>query len=141
MVRLPARLTGAFLLAGSCGTTLIHREIWTAAHHGPARTIEFEIGLLTFVLASAGVLLLIHGRKLFHRRNHRSGDVPQPETPLTSRLIEPIALAGRALDTRGGVAMMQARHAIAAARRDRARSVADDAGHPVCHDATNHHRR
>jgi hypothetical protein len=115
MAKLPARLTGAFLLAGSCGTTLIHREIWEAVHRGPPQVIELGISLLTFVLASTGLLLLIHGSRLFSRHPGFTGRSHERDANLARRLAEPITLVGRAFDTRNGVAMMQARHAIASA--------------------------
>lgn len=87
MIKLPARLTGALLLVGSYGTTLVHREIWKSAHHGPAQAIKFCISLLTFVLASAGVLLLIHGSKLFVRTGPGPLHASAPGTAFTSRLI------------------------------------------------------
>lgn len=55
---------GVLLILASCGTTLLHRAIWTAARHGPAQAAEMGLALATFVLASIGVLLAFHGAKL-----------------------------------------------------------------------------
>ncbi|MFD1952186.1 hypothetical protein ACFSGX_15535 [Sphingomonas arantia] len=106
MHRIAPRLAGLALVAASCGTTWVHRSIWDAAHNGPAQAAELGIGLLTFMLASAGVLLLIHGVALFGRTINEA----PPATPdLIGRLLDPITPAGRAYDTRRGVAMMQTR--------------------------------
>ncbi len=59
------RLLGVVLLLASGGTTLLHRAIYAAAR--PAQALELAIGLTTFVLASVGMLLLIHGAALFMR--------------------------------------------------------------------------
>jgi hypothetical protein len=61
----PPRFWGLVLLAGSVGSTLIHRTVYEAARHGPAQAAEFGLALLTFILAGTGVLLLIHGARLF----------------------------------------------------------------------------
>ncbi len=65
MARLPPRVWGAVLLAASVGSTLVHRTFYEAARHGPAQVAEFGLALLTFILAGTGVLLLIHGGRLF----------------------------------------------------------------------------
>lgn len=65
MAKLPPRLLGVVLLVCSGGSTLVHRSVYEAARHGPAQIAEFGLGLLTFILASTGLLLLIHGAKLF----------------------------------------------------------------------------
>lgn len=69
MADVASRLLGVLLLAGSCGSSLIHRSVYEAARHGSARAIEFGLGLLTFVLASAGLLLVFHGARLFEPRS------------------------------------------------------------------------
>jgi hypothetical protein len=64
--RFSPRLLGALLLAASGGTTLVHRAIYAPAR--PAQVAELAIGLTTFLLASVGILLMIHGSALFVRR-------------------------------------------------------------------------
>ncbi|TXC70748.1 hypothetical protein FSB78_07205 [Sphingomonas ginsenosidivorax] len=59
------RLFGVALLLASGGTTLLHRAIYAAAR--PAQALELAIGLTTFLLASVGILLLIHGPALLVR--------------------------------------------------------------------------
>lgn len=71
MLRPPSRIAGAGLLVASAGSTLAHRAAYHAAQQGPANPLEFGLGLLTFVLASAGILLLIHGDALFARATQR----------------------------------------------------------------------
>ncbi|MFV0623392.1 hypothetical protein ACBY01_05170 [Sphingomonas sp. ac-8] len=73
MVRLPPRLVGVALLLASAGSTLAHRAVYDAARARPAGLAKFALGLTTFLLASTGVLLLIHGRRLFEQ----SGRGPQ----------------------------------------------------------------
>lgn len=65
---LRARCSGCGLIVASLLTTWVHRELFAAARHGPARFGELAVGLLTFSLASVGVLLLIHGARLFASR-------------------------------------------------------------------------
>lgn len=72
MYRLPARLGGLLLLAASAGTTLLHRSTYEAASQGPAQVAELGFALATFMLASTGILLLIHGPKLFVREHNRA---------------------------------------------------------------------
>lgn len=59
----------------SGGTTLLHRSIYLAARHGPAQVLELALGLTSFILASIGVLLLIHGARLFTRTPVRAANV------------------------------------------------------------------
>ena len=117
MPRLPPRLVGVMLISASGASTLVHRSVYQAANQGPAQTAEFALGLLTFMLASAGILLLVHGGKLLERGNASS---LTPETQLAdiaARLMEPIKAHGRIYDTRHGASLMQARHAIRTSRR------------------------
>ena len=65
MTNLTARLTGVVCLATAGASTLLHRAIVVAAQGGPAQLAEFAVGLLTFVLASLGVVLLTNGARLF----------------------------------------------------------------------------
>jgi hypothetical protein len=118
--KLPPRLLGVVLLACSAGSTLVHRGVYEAARHGPSQVAEFGLGLLTFILASTGILLLIHGARLFkpvEERVDRKGLGAQ--TAFRSRLEVPITPQGRAFDTRHGASMMQARHQIGLSRRAR----------------------
>lgn len=115
MPRVPPRLVGVLLIAASGGSMLAHRSVYEAARQGPAQTAEFVLGLLTFLLSSAGILLLVHGGRLFARRG---------AADIAIRLTAPITPHGRAYDTRHGASLMQARHAIRASRRPRARQDA-----------------
>lgn len=69
--KLPPRLTGLLLLGASGGTTLLHRTQYEAAQYGPPQLAELGLGLATFMLASTGVLMLIHGSNLFERKHDR----------------------------------------------------------------------
>ncbi|HET9512251.1 MAG TPA: hypothetical protein VFO80_13970 [Sphingomonas sp.] len=44
---------------------MIHRSVYEATRQGPAQVVEFGLALLTFILASTGMLLLVHGARLF----------------------------------------------------------------------------
>lgn len=119
MPKVPPRLVGVMLIAASGGSVLAHRSVYEAARQGPAQTAEFALGLLTFLLISAGVLLLVHGGRLF---KPRGGDAasPIPAADIATRLTAPIQPLGRAYDTRHGASLMQARHAIRVSREDAA---------------------
>lgn len=93
---------------------MIHRSIYEAARHGPAQVAEVAAGLITFMLGSTGVLLLIHGATLFERSTIRQSTAPHTRTRdnCISTLTEPIMSAGRAYDTRRGVAAIQAHQAL-----------------------------
>lgn len=122
MAKLPPRLLGIVLLACSGGSTLAHLAVYKAARHGPAQVAEFSLALLTFILASTGILPLIHGAKLFKPVPPRADDRDRHAlSTFRSRLETPITPLGRVFDTRHGASMMQARHAIVVSRR--ARSV------------------
>jgi hypothetical protein len=125
MVRLPPRLVGLALLAASGGTTLVHRTIYEAARHDAARLAELAIGLLTFLLASAGMLMLIHGARLFEGRP--CGEAAKPASARDAS-VDPLGSAADACDTRRGVALLQARGAIGAARRRTSREPERIAG-------------
>jgi hypothetical protein len=72
--------------------------------------------LLTFILLSTGILLIVHGNKLFERST--SGGSPgKPATDLAAWLMEPSKAHSRAYDTRHGASLMQARHAIRTSRK------------------------
>lgn len=117
---MPPRLLGLILLACSGGSTLVHRSVYEAARSGPAQPAEFALALLSFVLANTGILLLIHGARLFARAVSSADSVDhRPALTFRSRIEAPITPRGRAFDTRHGASMMQARHAIAALRQTR----------------------
>ena len=117
MHRLQPRLVGVMLIAASGASTLVHRSVYQAANQGPAQTAEFALGLLTFMLASAGILLLVHGGKLLERGNASSVTPETQPADIAARLMEPIKVHGRIYDTRRGASLMQARHAIRTSRR------------------------
>lgn len=58
------RLAGVAIILGAGASTLLHREVWLAHASGPATGLEAALGLLTFVLANFGLLLVIGGSKL-----------------------------------------------------------------------------
>lgn len=58
------RLVGVAVLLGAGASTLLHREVWLVHASGPASGLEAALGLLTFALASLGVLLIIGGARL-----------------------------------------------------------------------------
>ena len=60
------RCAGVVALAAAWLSSLAHRTVLDASRAGPATALETLLGLATFILASLGVLLLIHGRRLFH---------------------------------------------------------------------------
>lgn len=111
------RLIGVLLILASCGTTLVHRAIWTAARHGPAQAAEMGMALTSFVLASLGMLLIIHGAKL--SAGGGAGAKPRGRRRGRDLLLffqEPVRPGTAILDTRDGVAGLQAYCAIHAAR-------------------------
>lgn len=118
-------MIGLSLLIASGGSTLIHRKIYEAARDGPAQVAELAIGLLTFCLASAGILLVIHGSRLFKQTE-------SPGTPMSgSRTWKPPAggrlLEADELESREGVALLLARKAIAAAAENHGAATAKPA--------------
>jgi hypothetical protein len=116
IAKLPVRFTGVLLLAASGGTTLLHRSTYQAAAQGSAQVAEMGIGLLTFLLASAGVLMLIHGAKLFEGKlgSGGRGATPSKLDALARRGDAPAQSDGTATPQRV-VALMQARRVITAA--------------------------
>jgi hypothetical protein len=95
----------------------VHRSVYQAAYQGPAQTAEFALGLLTFMLLSAGILLLVHGSKLLERDGASCVTPKARPADIAARLMEPIKVHGRIYDTRRGASLMQARHAIRTSRR------------------------
>lgn len=65
MIRRWPRLCGAGLVMASGVSMLLHRAVYEAARHGPAQAAEFALGLSTFLLLATGILLLLHGARLF----------------------------------------------------------------------------
>lgn len=123
MTNLAARLTGVVFLAAAAASTLLHRAIFVAAQGGPAQAAEFATGLLSFVLASLGVLLLTNGARLFERPEPRAAK-PTEVLPVSE------AAAGldesAAFDSRYGVARLLADRAIrTASLREAARHASD----------------
>ena len=109
MFDLPQRLTGLGLLLASGGSTLVHRSVYEAAKAGPARAGELVLGLTTIMLASTGILLLIHGSRLLAGRRSRGSSRPPAivreaayETDLDTREGVAWLLAGRAISTAAG---------------------------------------
>jgi len=115
--RLPPRLIGVMLVAASGVSSLVHRSVYEAAYQGPAQAAEFALGLLTFIFASAGILLLVHGGKLLDQSSASSMSPNARSADIAARLMEPIKAHGRIYDTRHGASLMQARHAIRTCRR------------------------
>lgn len=99
------RLGGLLCLAGAVISTMIHRAIYQAVGSGPATAGEFGAGLLTFVLACAGILLLLHGASLVTPAGAGEGQGGDDGSADQA-----------AVDSRHDVAAMLARRALAAAR-------------------------
>ncbi|NLS27108.1 hypothetical protein S2M10_21010 [Sphingomonas sp. S2M10] len=111
------RLVGVLMILAACGTTLVHRAIWTMARHGPAQAAEMGLALTSFVLASLGMLLLLHGDKLCAGRSWGSDlRTDRRRRDLHLFFQEPVRPGTGILDTRDGVAGLQAFCAIHAAR-------------------------
>jgi hypothetical protein len=120
-----SKLVGAALLCGSGASTLLHRNAFVAARGGPAGLGEVAFGLLTFFLASTGILLLIHGRALFRRPERKPVDGVRRHPVFTA----PLPL-NEALDSRYGVALVLAHRAIAAARSSRPAALGEQVAPP-----------
>ena len=115
---LRTRLAGTLLLLGSVGSTLLHREVWEAARQGPVQPAEFALGLLTFLLASTGLLMLIRGPKPFIRSEapvRMTGAERTRRNLMVKSLLATGSPEAVLLDTRHGVAMILAYKAISAA--------------------------
>lgn len=107
------RLAGLAFLVASAGSTAIHRAIYEAAKRGPAQLGELALGLSSFILASIGILLLVHGGRLFAART----PAHQARTPRAGRRTAdtPLGYKGHeAVDGREGMALILANRAIAA---------------------------
>lgn len=108
------RFAGVLGLVAAIGSTAVHRAIYEQAKHGPAQVGEFAAGLMTFVLACAGILLLIHGARLLEptRRSPESdGDTQRDRTPAPPRE----SIDRSPLDSRYEVGSFLAARAIASA--------------------------
>ena len=109
------RVGGVICLIGTIGSTLVHRSIYEGAKRGPAQIGEFAAGLMTFTLDCLGILLLIHGARLFGRSN-LTASTPVPPVYLDDHVTEGCGQPDIvALDSRDGVALVLARRTIAAA--------------------------
>ncbi|WP_179641079.1 hypothetical protein [Sphingomonas guangdongensis] len=115
MAKVPARLFGMFMLAASCGSTMIHKWSYDITRSEPAQIAEFALAFLTFVLAATGVLLLIHGVALFDRVRESKRDETEHDT------FSPwsVTRSGSSFDTRHAAALAQARLVIARSARQR----------------------
>lgn len=113
MRKIPARLLGTLLLAAATGTSLLHRTVYETVAGGAAHPAEFALGLVSFVLATCGILLLVHGRKLLEPAPQAR---PERATSLQEQFTRPVPPTSRAFDTRRSASLMQARHVIAVAR-------------------------
>ncbi len=58
------RLSGIAFFAAAAGSSLIHRHVLSLEAKRAASALEMGLGLTSFVLASLGVLLMIHGAGL-----------------------------------------------------------------------------
>lgn len=72
------RVIGAFAIGGAGGTSLLHREVSLATAGASPALAELLLGLSSFVLASVGVLLLIHGARLHENRRQEPGFARAP---------------------------------------------------------------
>lgn len=59
------RAAGIGALGCACLSSLAHRKLLELHGNGPASAYEAALALLSFILASLGMLLLLHGRNLF----------------------------------------------------------------------------
>lgn len=79
------RFVGVALVVASVASTLAHRAVYEAAKQGPPQLAELGLGLSTFLLASAGMMLMLLGRLLFEpatgsRTSMRSAKRPMAPT-------------------------------------------------------------
>lgn len=110
------RLAGLALIAAAFVTTHVHHGIYDAARRGPPTLAEYAITLATMLLASTGILLVIHGAKLFARR----ATPGKPTVLVVPTPRREVRLDDCCLDSRDGVALLLARRAILAAAVRRA---------------------
>lgn len=106
------RLVGVAILLGAGASTLLHREVWLAHASEPATGLEAALALLTFAMASFGLLLVIGGAKprdgwvrdcdrATRRREQRAKpgeDIPEDVEAENRRIMaaamDPMAFAG-----------------------------------------------
>jgi hypothetical protein len=119
------RFAGVLGLVAAIGSTAIHRAIYEQAKHGPAQLGEFAAGLMTFVLACAGILLLIHGARLFKQPQRVSGAKRDGKLAPAPVRIDPSPL-----DSRHDIGSFLAARAIASAAARAAMPAAWSSGHP-----------
>ena len=124
---MPPRLVGAMLVAASVASTLAHRSVYEAAYRGPAQLAEYALGLATFMLASTGILLLVHGGRLLERARVSDGSAKPRPADVAAEMMAPTTGGGRVYDTRRGASLMQARHIIRASHRSLAGQASDAA--------------
>lgn len=126
------RLAGVAIMVGAGGSTLLHREVWLAHASGAATGLEAALGLLTFVLASFGLLLVVGGSKLrdgwkrdCDRAARRREQCAKPDMGTFDREAEDHRIMAAAMDPmvfaggRAAVAtflVMRARQAVAQSR-------------------------
>jgi hypothetical protein len=94
---------------------MLHRAVLAGAVRGTPSAWEMVLGLLSFAFASVGLLLLIHGARLF--------DDPRRRRRMVPRSADHDPWPG--IDGREGVASMLAERAIAAAQVRRCVNRAD----------------
>jgi hypothetical protein len=99
------RGSGLIALGVAALSGLMHRAVLEAHSQGPASAWELVLGLTSFAAASLGVLLLLHGRRLFR----------DDAQTLTSKA----AVSDHFSDSRCAMAAMLADKAIARARQRR----------------------
>ena len=118
VVKLHSRLLGVVFIAAAGASTLAHRTVYEAARHGPAQAAELGLALLTFMLASTGILLLINGAKVFGREWECRARAGKPtRRDLHALFTAPVTFAGLFYDTKYGVSLMKARHGVKGAKR------------------------
>jgi hypothetical protein len=107
------RPLGLIFIAAAGVSTLAHRAVYETARHGSPQAAECGLALLTFMLASFGILLLIHGGRIFeHDQGRPARSAKQDRQDLQARLTAPITPAGSIYDTKHGASLMKACHAI-----------------------------
>ena len=114
---LPSRAKGVLLIAAAGGTTMLHRIEYQAARHEPAQLAEFALALATFMLASTGILLLIHGGKLF-ARDQGGAFAKQYSKAAAGRLVHG---DNRLFAQRRAMALIQSRRVIGALHEESSR--------------------
>jgi hypothetical protein len=118
MPDLKARLAGAVFVVASSATTLLHRSAFEAARGGPAGLAEWTLGLLTFVLANIGVVMLIHGSRTFAPMGRKPASATnRPVSAYQSATAVMPSLRCEGWDSRHELALVLAHRTIAGRRR------------------------